>query len=653
MKLTKRIVIKRNLFLLFILFYSNLHFGQLNKNIPIAEGFYSNKKYYDCSALYVVLFEQDKINASTHADIYRHGIDALIRTNKYKSAKFAFETLSLSEKYTFEDAYNHIKLLFYLGELKDAKKISQHAVITASADARREKIEKFIQHIGIDENSTKPLDYQFDYEFYKGFYDGFAIDYFVSAKKNLKGNLAIKESPWLEISNQYEPHFIYNNDKGKYVKNKKLKIKKHSGAAFFDSLGSTWYYTKGVNIKSTPMSSSIFSFLETTKKEQQFSYNRGDHFNAHPSLSDNRQILWFTSNREGGIGGMDLWYCVRDQTGWGEPINAGSPINTEKDEMFPFEHDGKLYYASNGHTNVGGLDLYEINLDKIDDLKGYSFRRPLFPNRENLSTNETSEFSEEFSQSITNRGYADNQNQYLFDFLTFEQSGKLPKKYNIKTGKPEDEIVLNEKIELNAVLKDKETGEIIKDSPVEIIEVASSDTLEVKTNKQGEVSTELERNKEYEIMTEKEGYDPVMAKVETKEKVNEIVENLEIRKTPEAPMVRMESILYNFNQYNLSAIGIAELDTLVSFLKENKEVTVEISSHTDCRGTDAYNLNLSSLRGKTCINYLLSKGIKKERFIVKNYGESKLLNQCKDGIECPEDLHQINRRTEFVIMFPQ
>jgi outer membrane protein OmpA-like peptidoglycan-associated protein len=144
-----------------------------------------------------------------------------------------------------------------------------------------------------------------------------------------------------------------------------------------------------------------------------------------------------------------------------------------------------------------------------------------------------------------------------------------------------------------------------------------------------------------------------MTKIDTKEKVNEIAKELEIRKTPNAPMVRMENVLYNFNQFNLSEVGLADLDTLAEFLKMNPDVKIDLSSHTDCRGTNEYNYKLSGLRGKSCYDYLIKKGVKKESLVMKNYGEARILNQCKDGVPCGEELHQVNRRTEFVLKFPK
>jgi outer membrane protein OmpA-like peptidoglycan-associated protein len=126
-----------------------------------------------------------------------------------------------------------------------------------------------------------------------------------------------------------------------------------------------------------------------------------------------------------------------------------------------------------------------------------------------------------------------------------------------------------------------------------------------------------------------------------------------LSKTGKNVAVKLDNILYDYNKYTLSSVGRAELDTLVLFLKENKDVKVDVSSHTDSRGKSEYNMNLSKLRSQSCVNYLVTKGIPRVKLNVKNYGETELLNQCADGVECTEELHQINRRTEFVIIFPE
>jgi outer membrane protein OmpA-like peptidoglycan-associated protein len=640
------------LFFSFSVFLLKQGISQENKNVSQAEKLYSEKKYFEATYPFKKATIDDRVDPNNNPELYRHAIEALVKSNQFTDALVVYDQFSVSEKYTFEDAYNHILLLLYVGDLTHAKNILSKSVVSASTEQRRERLEQYIDQFNLN-SLEKGEGYKFDYDFYHAFYNDHAVEYFLAANKLIKDKTTLKESPWGDITNDYYSHFVYDDTKAKSVPNKTLKGKKHQGAAFYDSIGGIWYYSRTINKKSHPLTAGLFFFNEKTKKEDAFVYNRPDHFLAHPSLSDSRQVLWFTSNREGGVGGLDIWYCVKDQLGWGEPINAGPMINTEKDEAFPFEKGGYLYFASNGHNLIGGMDLYHVGIEGVEAKHALEVNTPIFPKEENGVTSTDVNFEYDPVLAGTQKmEFVNSQNQYLFDYLAYEKSGKFVKKYTLKKGK-EDEIVLNDKIELFAAVKDKETGKDIKGNAVEIIDVATGDSVKIVSDSVGNIKTELDRNKEYQVSTGKEGYDPVMTKIDTKAKVNEITEDLAIRKTPNAPMVRMENILYNFNQFNLSDFGLAELDTLAEFLKLNPDVKVDLSSHTDCRGTNEYNNKLSAQRGKSCYDYLVSKGVKKESLIMKNYGETKLLNQCKDGVECGEELHQINRRTEFVLKFPK
>ena len=645
-------LIKSSIFLFITLFLINLVNAQENKNVQQAENLFSQKKYYESGNFFKKATLDDRIDPSSNGDIFKHAIESLIKSNQFYDAVAVFDQYSISDKYSFEDAYNHILLLLYVGDLTHAKNIMSKSIVTDNTDIRKERLQQYI-----DQFNLNPLEkgegYKFDYDFYKAFYSEHAIELYKSVGKLIKNKTQLKESPWLDITDDFYSHYTYDDSKSKYLKNKKLKGKKHQGAAFYDSIGGIWYYSRTINKKSDPLSAGLFFYNQKTKKEESFVYNRPDHFLAYPSLSDSRQVLWFSSNREGGIGGLDIWYCVKDQLGWGEPINAGPIINTEKDEAFPFEKAGYLYFASNGHSILGGMDLYHVGIEGVEAKTVLAVNTPIFPKEVDGVTSTDVNF--EYDPALAGTAkmeFVNSQNQYLFDYLAYEKSGKFVKKYTLKKGKP-DEIILNDKIELYAAVKDKETGNDIKGNAVEIIDVATGDSVKIVSDSTGNIKTELDRNKEYQVSTGKEGYDPVMTKIDTKAKVNEITKDLSIRKTPSAPMVRMENVLYNFNQFNLSNSGLAELDTLAEFLKMNPDVKIDLSSHTDSRGTNEYNNKLSGLRGKSCYDYLISKGVKKEVLILKNFGETKLLNQCKDGVECGEDLHEVNRRTEFVLKFPK
>lgn len=629
----------------------NFAYSQENKNVKQAESLFSQKKYYQSSIFYKKAILDERIDPSSNNAIFKNAIESLIKSNQFSDAITVFEQFSVSDKYAFEDAYQHILLLLYVGDLTQANNIMSKSVIIESTDLKKDRLKQYIEQFNLN-SLEKGEGYKFDFDFYKAFHNEYAIEYIQPVKKLIKEKNACKESPWLDITNDFYAHFIFDEGVSKIVVNKKLKGKKHQGAAFYDSLGGIWYYARTINKKSDPLTSGLFFYNEKTKKEESFVYNRPDHFLGHPSLSDSRQVLWFSSNREGGIGGLDIWYCVKDQLGWGEPINAGPIINTEKDEAFPFEKGGFLYFASNGHSVLGGMDLYHVGIEGVEAKTALAINTPIFPKINDGVTSTDVNFEYDPTLAGTSKmEFVNSQNQYLFDYLAYEKSGKFVKKYTLKKGKP-DEIVLNDKIELFAAVKDKETGKDIKGNAVEIIDVATGDSVKIVSDSIGNIKTELDRNKEYQVSTGKEGYDPVMTKIDTKQKVNEITKDLSLRKTPNAPMVRMENILYNFNQFNLSNTGLAELDTLAEFLKMNPDVKIDLSSHTDCRGTNEYNNKLSAMRGKSCFDYLIKKGIKKEALIMKNYGESKILNQCKDGVECSEELHEVNRRTEFVLKFP-
>jgi outer membrane protein OmpA-like peptidoglycan-associated protein len=653
----------------FFLLVSSFSYSQ-DPRVKIAEEHFKAKEYLDASVLYEQLIDEKKIHPNVYPEINRKAIEALIRTNKYKKAKEVLEVLSKTDKYLFEDAYKYALICLYITDIETAVKVVESPLFTESIDPKATKLTEYIQKIA-DQKS----DYNFDYHYFESVYNGFAIDYYLNAPKTLK-KASIYETPWYELTNLFVTHFVYDPIKDKNIKNQKLKIGKHNGAAFYDSInGGVWYYAKVTDPKKSPMSSGLFMYDEKSKKEEGYVYNRADHFLGHPSLSESREVLWFTSNREGGFGGLDIWFSIKDQTGWGEPINAGPTVNTPKDEMFPFEFNNSLYFASNGYGELEGLNLYAADLNGSESFGEINKRNPIFPKQENLATLIDSPFS-------SSKGFSSIQNHYLADYNYYLENGNK-KRYTIPSLE-EQNIVLKERVKLETTIVDKETGKKIDAAPVQIVDISpkqeikketqtlasvisnkgkeSIDTLKlfvenrdttIVSNEGGKIETELARDKEYVVTLSKEGYDPVMTTVKTNENINEITEKVAMRKTPDAPMIRMENVLYNLNQFNLSETGKAELDTLILFLNENKEVKIEIKSHTDCRGSDAYNLKLSGFRGKSCADYLIAGGINKSRMKLINMGETKLLNHCDDGVECSEDLHQVNRRTEFVLIFPK
>jgi peptidoglycan-associated lipoprotein len=201
------------------------------------------------------------------------------------------------------------------------------------------------------------------------------------------------------------------------------------------------------------------------------------------------------------------------------------------------------------------------------------------------------------------------------------------------------------------IVKDKETGQLLDGVNIDFKDKKTGIVIKAVSDIKGVVFANLVANNKYVIVSEKIGYDPIMEDFTPKN--NDITRDIKIRKTAEGVMIRLENVVYEYDKSNLSRSGKNQLDTLYRFLKENKKFLIELNSHTDCRGSEQYNLKLSKLRSLSCNNYLRSKGLKFSRIVMNNFGESKLINHCSDDVECPEDLHQVNRRTEFILLFPK
>ena len=705
-------------FIVFIsfLFVGYHGFSQENK-IRKAEDYFKLQRYYDASSIYRELIEDDKIKPERYATIYRHAFEAQFKAKKYDQAKNTLEYFSGSEEFTFDDAHDYMQLMLYMGKIEEMRSMFNHKVVQEAIDPRKEAISKYVNTPFIDEMKQDSLKYSLTLAPFNSDAGDFSPTYHPKGIAFTSARDQGMSAPWAAENSTFLSQYLYDNFTGKVGKIKGVKGKKHDGVACYDSIDGTWYYTK--NVKKDPKSPivqvGIFQYNETTKKEEAFAYNRPDQFSGHPCLSSDKQLLWFVSNRDGGLGGLDLWYCVKDQTGWSEPINAGPQVNTSFDEMFPYEKQGKLYFASKGHLGLGGLDVYEAELQGLDIVSVKNAGYPLNSHGDDFSfivdQDEKSGYIASNRGDFIDRIYAvsikeviielqakvvgttgdgladvavkiyDKDNKLVDSLLTdasgqFVFKGKPNQAYKIKLDKPgyagttedfntegkiqaevvQKEFTLSEDISktiaFSSTITDKETGNVVAGAKVEIKDLTTGKITELIADKDGKINVDLIRDREYQFTTSKVGYDPTGTLINTKIRDKEMQQDIQIRKTPGAPMVRLDNILYDFNKATLSKIGKAELDTLVMFLKENKSVKVDISSHTDARGSDEYNMKLSAARSSSCMTYIVSKGITRDRLEVKNYGETKLLNHCDDGIECSEELHQVNRRTEFVLKFP-
>lgn len=367
----------------------------------------------------------------------------------------------------------------------------------------------------------------------------------------------------------------------------------------------------------------------------------------HPFLSLDGTLLFFSSNRPDGYGGYDIWYCTVDDFGnVGPAKNAGNIVNTAGDEVTPFyQYIGKtLYFSSDGHETMGGLDVMRSTFNDYDSV---------WTNAENLGEPINSSKDETF--------YIISEDQ-SFGFLTSnkaECASCIDEEYkDLTTGYCNKVYTFTKnpmKFAINGTVYNAETNDIIPNALVTFKDIKGvRDPIFLTTDENGYYEKELGYNEEWFIKAQKKGFFGDAASVSTVglAESKTFIQDFFLSPIPEGE-IAIEGIEYDFDKATLRPKSKEVLDNLIEFLKLNDNIIVEIASHTDSRGNDKYNLKLSQERAKSVVNYLIANGIATERMIAKGYGETKPLEDCSKYPECGDTrndecaCHQKNRRTAF------
>lgn len=357
-------------------------------------------------------------------------------------------------------------------------------------------------------------------------------------------------------------------------------------------------------------------------------FNDNEHSYTHPCISADGNTLYFVSNREGGYGGYDIYRSKRTTDGWGEPENLGPGVNSDQHEMFPFLHDGKLFFASKGHVGFGGYDVYWCVL--YDETPGQ-------PVNAGIGLNSSKDdFAVVFNEDgesgyISSNRAGDNGYDRIYSF---------------------EKIIYPEII--TAVVKDKVTYKPIDAAEVVLFAGNGDHLITQYTDEGGILDLELYPNREYKVTFDKEGYEKLELVIpvgEGRDEVLALLGMIELLLEPKKDVViNLDNIYFDYSKATLRPESFPILDRLYDYLMLNPDITVELSAHTDSRSSHSFNKRLSQDRAESCFDYLVEKGIDKKRMDTVGYGETKLVNKCADGVDCTEDEHQLNRRVEIKIL---
>lgn len=370
---------------------------------------------------------------------------------------------------------------------------------------------------------------------------------------------------------------------------------------------------------------------------------------AHPSISNNGQVLYFVSDMDGGYGGLDIWMVEKSGDSWGKPVNMGGVINTPGNEVFPYIRDnGELYFSSDYHPGFGGLDIFKaVYVQKEGEQSNWVVENMQLP--------------------INSRG-----DDFGITFLPKKDQGMFSSNRKGSMGDDLYSFVLPPIIY-------KAEGRVInnqsdlRENNVFVRIIGTDGTnLKMRSN-DGKFQFRLQPNTEYIFAAFKDGFLNAKKVISTKELDNSTTFDISLAITPTDVPVNVDNIVYEFGKYELLPSSKTSLDSLSDLLKMNPTIVVEIMSHTDHVGTLEFNSTLSQKRAQSVVDYLIEKGINSKRLVAKGYGEtwpkkvtSKIAKQydfLKKGDELTEsfinkldtpeqkDIAQgFNRRTEFRVL---
>jgi outer membrane protein OmpA-like peptidoglycan-associated protein len=439
-----------------------------------------------------------------------------------------------------------------------------------------------------------------------------------------------------------------------------------------------------------------------------FEYNNQGYSTAHPTFSSDGTVMFFSSTSPQGLGDSDIYYSTFENGKWTEPKNLGPTINTREDESFPFlANDSTLYFSSNGHGTLGGLDILVSYKKNGQWTKARNFGGPLNTRFDDFSLVSDSTGRVGFIASNRPGGLGlddiyffianyyfltgkvkelnkqgalpgatiliHDENGTLVDSVTTDDDGGfgiyLPfdKDYTLSAkkdgyeslegvgfttqGKPFgtdslDVPLWKHNLFAKGRVLSNETEDLLPGATVVLHNFTDNKSDTLALDDRSEYRVLVLPNKKYRIEAQKKGYvtkgfDLNTTDLYDGELVNDIV--------LEEEFILKDSVFFDFDRHNLTSTAKRQLDRVAKELKDSPGVSVNIGAHADSRGTHEYNQALSDRRAQAVVNYLVSRGIIRSRIEATGFGEVFLVNECSDGVDCPEVKHSKNRRAEIKI----
>ncbi len=635
--ISKTTIMKTRILLLFLIFSSGIGLAQTQ----LADKFFDRFAYIKASELYKNAY--DKGDNSLHV-LTRLGDCYYNNSNSEEAAKWYGAALNKYEDVNTEYVYKYIQTLRSTGKFDEAQNWMQKFNALRDSDSRAGSVDLSVfEGLSSTEDvyvTTKNLDINSEQSDFGTYINGNTM-YFASSrgsdltKKVYKWN----DEPFLDI---FQATINKSGDSITFsdvelLKSNGIDTPYHEATVSITNDGNTMYFTrddlkKGNRLDHDDEGTSHLRIYRATLVNgiwdniEDLPFNDDVSSTGHPALSPDNKKLYFVSDREGSMGQTDIYYVDINEDGtFGEPEALGNGINTEGREMFPFvDKNNVLYFSSDGHVNLGLLDIFKVDLNKEN------------AEVENLG-------------APYNSGYDD------FAYFSDEE-GKGYFSSNRPNGKGGDDIYGFEAYECQQMVEGTvrilETGIPIAGAKVELIDKSGKVLETFTTLANGAYNFEIKCNQTYTIKGSKFDFkDDLQVLKSTGE--HEFVHNVDLNLTPLIikDQIVINPIFFDFDKWNIRTDAQYELEHIVDVMRNHPNMIIKIESHTDSRGSDRYNQKLSERRAQSTKDYILSRGIDPSRIeSAKGFGESQLLNECSNGVKCSKEKHQENRRSYFYII---
>ena len=570
-----------------------------------------------------------------------------------KAAKWYDELFTMAPDQQPEYFYRYAQSLKAIGQTEKANEMLDKFHQKAGNDARGNLFDdnkNYLDRIRMNSGRYKVEDAGINSK-YSDYGSAFLLNKLVFTSARDTGGLMHRRHKWTNQSftNLYVTDLGEDLTLGKVNKfSKKINSKFHESSAIFSKDGKTMYFTRnnfldgkkgkdGKEITLIKVYKASFENEEWTKVTE-LPFNSDQYSVAHPSLSPDEKTLYFVSDMPGTIGQSDIFKVkINEDSSFGTPENLGNAINTEGKETFPLITDeNELYFASDGHPGLGGLDIF---VSKV--------------NAEGNSIGE-----------IQNLGDGANSPKDDFAYLIDTKSRKGFVTSN-RGGQGYDDVYkfletkrLKCEQELYGKVTDLATAQILPDTKISLFDSKFNLVNTAVTDPSGNYTFAVECGKTYNVRAAKIDYTTKEQKISIP-MVNNGKTNLPFALEKEACKVAIgddlgkcfgiKMIYFDLDKYNIRHEATLDLEKILDVLTQNPTMKLDIRSHTDSRASFKYNEVLSENRAKSTINWLVKNGVDPSRLTGKGYGETQLVNQCTDDVKCTEEEHQLNRRSEFII----